>query len=169
LYTEAYNDAPKTNENPGEAEASALLLNTKVYVMAEKYDIRDLKILAANKFEAALPNEWNSHSMTTSIKIMYEETPVQDILLKNIALKGAGDHIRDLLRRKEFVNLCKERSDLCFDLLLAVSVWKQIFYNKQCPSCKGDRFVRTISKQQQEQDRFLSKTFICDACPYLFN
>lgn len=128
--------------------------------MAEKYDIYDLKILAANKFQAALPNEWNSRSMTTSIKIMYEEIPVQDIL-KKIAMNWAVDHIQDLLGREEFVDLCKERSDVCFDLL-----WKQNPLIKQCPACENDKLVRTVTKYERElyndpSDRYsLAKTAI---------
>lgn len=55
--------------------------------------------------------------MAASIKILYEETPENDRMLKDVAIKFAASSVEKFLDRGEFVTLCKERGDVSLDLL----------------------------------------------------
>ena len=68
MYTSDYNDCPgsattkitRTASTKSGTASQALIVNTKVYISADKWDIPALKKLAANKFEDALPKEGKS-------------------------------------------------------------------------------------------------------------
>ena len=80
MYTTEYCDNSKIATATGAIQkipdvSEALLINTKVYVMAELYDVAALKDLAALKFSKALPQEGKSASFSASLKLIYEETP----------------------------------------------------------------------------------------------
>jgi hypothetical protein len=82
---------------------AALLSNAKVYVLAEKYDIKTLKRLAAQKFVAILKGERAKGSFSygpffESIKLMYTDLPKSDRMLKNQAVSFA-------YRTKEFTSM----------------------------------------------------------------
>src|SRR5882672_7153230 len=100
LYIESYIDQLKALSSTSTSSSSAattyhpLMLNAKVYVMAEKYDVSRLKTYSAQKFEDSFPGTWNatlmaanSPPLAASLKLLYEEPPESDRHLKGIALK----------------------------------------------------------------------------------
>lgn len=99
--------------------AEAVLINTKVYIIGDKYDIQPLKDLAAKKYGEALPNHWNSAPFVASLKLVYEETLENDRPLKDLAVKTAAKHAKELTDRGEFASLCKENAEITFDVLKA--------------------------------------------------
>jgi hypothetical protein len=153
LYKENYNDNTKiatatstrssTHQTlPGIPQA--LVLNAKVYVMAEKCDVSELKKLATVKYKAALQNEWNSPALAASLKVLYRETPEKDRLLKDVAMEFIGGHMKDLADRGEFMDLCKERHDFCLDLVKATAFQTL----KAWPNCNCNEDVRKVSRQR---------------------
>jgi hypothetical protein len=108
---------PASVANPMQPEA--LLMNAKVYVIAEKYDVGALKTLATKKYKEVLPRTWNSPSFIASLALLYDETPDTDCLLREVALNAAGEHAKDLVDRGEFAGLCRERGEIAFDVLKA--------------------------------------------------
>ena len=44
------------------------------------------------KYKESLPSGWNSASFVASLKLMYELTPESDRLLKDVAIKAAGEN-----------------------------------------------------------------------------
>ena len=78
---------------------SSLLINAKVYVIADKYDIQPLKQLAETKYKNGLLGHWNSDSFVSSLKLLYEETPDNNRALKDFAMNAAGKHAKALLDR----------------------------------------------------------------------
>jgi hypothetical protein len=72
-------ESETTGLDVGELDASQeLLVHTAVYRIAEEKDILALKQLAKKKYEAALPNGWNSMAFCDSLRIIYDETPEND-------------------------------------------------------------------------------------------
>ncbi|PQE16203.1 btb poz domain-containing protein [Rutstroemia sp. NJR-2017a BVV2] len=96
-----------------------LTICTRVFVMAEKYDIPALKTLAKTKFEAAVSSDWNTSALSDSLRLMYDGLPDSDRLLKDVAIEAAAGHVKELFDRGEFVALCKENGDIAFDVLKA--------------------------------------------------
>lgn len=97
-----------------------LIVNTKIYICAEKWDIPKLKTLSAKKFKAHLAREGNSSSFSSSLGLMYEETPENDRLLKDVAIKYAADNYPMLVKLGEFGKLCRERGNIAFEILQAI-------------------------------------------------
>jgi hypothetical protein len=99
--------------------ASPLLTHAKVYVMAEKYDVPALKALSKEKYEAAVSTAWNDFIFTKSLKLIYDETPDSDRVMRDIAAKAAASHLAQLLERGEFLGLCKTNGEIGVDILKA--------------------------------------------------
>jgi len=95
----------------------SLLINAKVYIIAEKYDIRALKEIACTKYKEVWPTTWNSSCFTESACLVYENTVEEDRMLRDVIVKAASDNIKTLLDRREFVDLLKSCGDLATDIL----------------------------------------------------
>jgi len=96
----------------------SLLANAKVYIIADRYDIPDLKLAAMKKYQAAEPTEWNSTSFSASMQLVYDNTPETGTLRAVIA-NTAASHIRELVDRGEFVTLCQGYGEVAFDIIKA--------------------------------------------------
>jgi hypothetical protein len=92
-----------------------------IYVCAEKWDIQPLKTLAKEKYGSILSSAWNTEHFVHSLKLIYDGTPdtSEPDGLRELAIKAAATHAKELLDRGEFLNLCKERGDLATDVLKA--------------------------------------------------
>ena len=187
MYTGDYCDNRKSSAGTAPQtvpdDAQALLNNTMVYVIAEKYEVSPLKTLAARKFAEVLPHEGNSPSFAASLKLMYEETPETDHVLKAIAVAFARENAKELIDRGEFASLCKENGEMGFDVLKAiVNSPKPLF--RMCRYCETDEFVRTNSKAelalQQEElwamprkkrlaKKFATGSYHCNNCETNFD
>ena len=122
--------------------AAALLVNARVYTTAEQYDIPSLKELSMTKYKESLPSGWNSASFVASLKLLYELTPESDRLLKDVAIKAAGENAQKLADRGEFVTLCKENGEIAFDVLKASFTAKPIPLTwKACIYCGNSQRV----------------------------
>jgi hypothetical protein len=117
--------------------SEAVLINTKVYIIGDKYDIQPLKDLATKKYGEALPNHWNSAPFVASLKLIYEGTLEKDRPLKDLAADTAAMHANELTDRGEFASLCKENGEITFDVLKASLAPKPI-----CPHCETGNYVR---------------------------
>jgi len=101
-----------------DASEGNILGHAKVYVIADRYDIPDLKLAAMKKYQAVEPIEWNSTSFSASIQLVYESTLEPDALRAVIA-KAAASHMKELVDRGEFVALCQGNGEVAFDILKA--------------------------------------------------
>ncbi|TVY20480.1 hypothetical protein LARI1_G001840, partial [Lachnellula arida] len=110
LYTADY-DVPKmpvTSHDPAvvhTTEPNQLLVHTKVYILAEKYDVPALKVVASNKFQSSLSSCGPSEFFVTSLELMFTQIPENDRILKDLALKFAGKIYRKLADRGDFIAL----------------------------------------------------------------
>jgi len=98
------------------ATTKALVINTKVYIIGEKYMVPNLKEFATKKFETALVDQWNSKSFADSLRLMFDETLENDRMLKDVAIKYAGKKARQLVDRGEFATLLKEKGEIGFEI-----------------------------------------------------
>jgi len=114
MYNRDYSDA-----DGSDATKDRLLINTKVYIIADKFDIPGLKLAAKEKYQEAKLIEWNCPSFFESLKLMYENTLATDRLLKEVAIEVVAKHVKELVDREEFGSLCKESGEIAFDVLKA--------------------------------------------------
>ncbi|KAB8292166.1 hypothetical protein EYC80_007909 [Monilinia laxa] len=120
LYTQDYDDTTTSEESQIEPHGP-LLVNTMLYILADKYDIPPLKTLATKKFERALRTDWNSPSFTASLNLLYEQLPESDTCLTSRALRAACLHARDLKDREDFTALCRSNPDIAYDLFATMA------------------------------------------------
>jgi speckle-type POZ protein len=83
-----------------------IILNTRMYGLADKYEIPNLKGLATTKFELVARARWNSVEFPLSIKIIYKSTPLSDRDLWDIVTKLAVEHSMALFENNDtFLNM----------------------------------------------------------------
>lgn len=119
--------------NPG------LLLHTKVYIVAEKYDVLSLKELAASKFSAALLREGKTSLFADSLKLLYNKVPESDMFLKDIAMKFAGANYK--VSNFSFVSFSSDISLFtifaprlfydCYQLVLTIDSSSRICFSRR--------------------------------------
>lgn len=101
-------DEPKDDD-------SHLLLHTRVYAIAEKYDIQPLKQLARAKFEAAMACYWDSADFAEAIEEVYCSTLDNDRGLRDIVMQ-AFIHHPELANTLEVYELIQFTPSLATDL-----------------------------------------------------
>lgn len=111
----------------------SLLINAKVYVIADKYEIQALKDLAVAKYKEVLPDTWNSPSFSESALLVYNNTVEIDRMLRDVIVQGASKNAKTLLDRGEFVDLLKSQSDLAVEVLREVVHNNVSFFGRYLP------------------------------------
>jgi hypothetical protein len=174
IYTSDYSDSPgsatttitRTASTKSGTASQALIVNTKVYISADKWDIPALKKLAANKFEDALPKEGKSSSFAMSLRLMFEETPESDRLLKDVALKFAGKHCKELISMKEFAAMCKKNGEIAVEVLTAAAIPPpSLSLPEKCPGCRVNDAIQLNTKNTWST----YGAFYCCSCKHSFN
>ena len=85
----------ETNEDEEEEvgeEESHLITHTRVYALAEKYDIPSLKELAQSKFEMAMACYYDSSEFADAIEEVYCSTIDSDRGLRDVVLQAFRAH-----------------------------------------------------------------------------
>jgi uncharacterized Zn ribbon protein len=134
-----------------------LLINTRVFIIGDKYDVKGLKDLAMTKYIAAISSYWNSASLVASLKLLYEETPTSERRLKDVAIKAAREHIKLLVDNEEFATLCKKQGEIAFDVLKA-SIIPLEALEELCEGCSGYTQAHKVSPFNS------SRTTHCQSC-----
>ena len=91
-------------------------IHAKVYALADKYGIHDLKDLAQAKFAEAASRDWNSSSFPHAIQTVYLSTPESNQGLRDIVVNTISQH-KELLEKAEVETFVKEINGLAFGLL----------------------------------------------------
>jgi len=96
-------------------DAAHLLLHTRVYALAEKYDIISLKGLARRKFEMAMACHYDSPELPRAIEEVYCSTLDTDRGLRDIVLHLFASHPQ-LASTADVLAVIKELPSLAMDL-----------------------------------------------------
>jgi hypothetical protein len=108
---ESYDD---DEEEVGEEE-SHLLTHTRVYALAEKYDIPSLKDLAQSKFEMAMACYYDSSEFADAIEEVYYSTIDSDRGLRDVVLQAFRAHPA-LATTQDVYAVIKETPTLALEL-----------------------------------------------------
>jgi hypothetical protein len=117
-YDKPATPVPSTTTPTMKPTSQGLQLHANVYIVAEKYDVSALKIIAANKYKERLKNDWSviSSSFIATLKLIYNGLPKNDDILKPIALEYAAQNAPSLAESAEYEKLCKKRGDIALDV-----------------------------------------------------
>ncbi|KAI9744176.1 MAG: hypothetical protein M1818_002328 [Claussenomyces sp. TS43310] len=98
----------------------ALLINIKVYIIADMYDIPPLKDLASSKYAEIADGLWAEDAFTSSARLLYENTMASDHQLRDLVAQISQQHIVTLIEKKEFIDLLVSEGNLAVDILKSV-------------------------------------------------
>lgn len=98
-----------------------LCINAKMYALADKYDIPDLKGLARQKFKRNVADGWNTPGFASAAEIVYESTPKADNGLREVVVNTLDRH-RELADKGEIEKLLDSGNGLALALLKVA--WK---------------------------------------------
>ncbi|RFU33137.1 hypothetical protein B7463_g3156, partial [Scytalidium lignicola] len=104
-------------EQPTGLNSVSLLVNAKIYIIADKYDIQALKEWAVVKYKEVLPATWNSNSFIESAILVFENTPESDQMLREVIIRKASENAKTLFDRGEFVALLQSHGYFAAEVL----------------------------------------------------
>jgi len=108
IYTLDYDDEAPQNgtwgvkTEPTSAEKPALFSSIRVYAVAEKYDIKDLKELARSRFSTWASKNWNHSEFPMMVQEVYDSTPSSDRGLREIVETIVRKNANCLLHNVKF-------------------------------------------------------------------
>ena len=108
-------DCDDESDDEYETDDAHLLLHTRVYALAEKYDIPALKSLARRKFEMAMACFYDSPEFADAVEEVYYSTIDTDRGLRDIVLQAFRSHPQ-LASTQDVFAVIKETPALAFEL-----------------------------------------------------
>ncbi|QDS69510.1 hypothetical protein FKW77_007081 [Venturia effusa] len=90
VYQGSYSALAKDKED-------AMVLHTRVYNLADMYDIKNLKAVAASEFKKLANKNFKLPAFPLAIKEIYENCPADDKTLRDIVIQIVLDHYNILL------------------------------------------------------------------------
>ncbi|KAI9737356.1 MAG: hypothetical protein M1834_009510 [Cirrosporium novae-zelandiae] len=114
------------HENPfgHEKKIDPYFRDVRVYALAEKYDIPDLKDVAKSKFLRWAENNWSHEAFPTVVREIYESTPASDCGLREVAVQLIFDHVEEVIERKGFRELFEDVGELGLAIIVQLSRFK---------------------------------------------
>jgi len=96
---------------------SQLLDHSKMYAIADKYDVTGLKELACKSFRRACGYFWNSEAFATVIDHAFSSTVSEDTDLRSIIIQTISAHMA-IVRKPEIQALVLKHGDLAIGILM---------------------------------------------------
>ncbi|KAH0536553.1 hypothetical protein FGG08_006583 [Glutinoglossum americanum] len=110
---------PPPEETKGETERP-LIVNTRVYAIADKYGVAALKLLSASKFESLLTGHETKEVFFATIREVYSSTPSTDRGLRDPLVRTIFSNMAHMMSVPGFTSVLEEVGELSIDLLRAV-------------------------------------------------
>lgn len=90
-----------SDEDPTEGvDPLCLLINAKVYIIADKYNIRALKALATAKYKEFMIRLWSTAAFPESALVVLNNTVETDRMLRDVIFHEASKHVQSLSHHK---------------------------------------------------------------------
>ncbi|KAL1979195.1 hypothetical protein VTN96DRAFT_6523 [Rasamsonia emersonii] len=119
---------------------SPILFNVKVYQLADKYGVPQLKQRAKEKFENIAKTCWQMDDFPTAIAEAYTCTPKEDRGLRDTLVEISCEHIDELQKNDDFQTVLEEAVGFAADLVQYLARWKPPNSNLmkyRCPNCSA--------------------------------
>ncbi|MCJ1387913.1 hypothetical protein MMC18_000756 [Xylographa bjoerkii] len=123
LYRLDYEDEPSIQYF--ESPEGPLLINARVYAIADKYDISTLKTVAVQKTTKFLKMSWDEENFIAAFGLVWNATPIQDRSLRELYLPFILRYSHSLYKNEAFLELLRVNGDLAVDVLVALLGEKQ--------------------------------------------
>ncbi|KAK4544759.1 hypothetical protein LTR36_004008 [Oleoguttula mirabilis] len=108
----------------GEEDIASIVLDARVFIIADKYFILKLKDLAAIKLQERAKAEWKSPAFANAISEVYTASPAEDRTLHDIVIETVKEHAVELFQDEEahasFHAVVDNVGDFAADLLKAL-------------------------------------------------
>lgn len=113
---------PKAEDQNTNQLLAWLQLNSRVYIVAEKYDIPELKTLAWVYIsmwtdEYPVASDEDAIKLSEIATLVYDDTPASEPTLRNFILNLSFKKVRTLLLCDQFRDLLRNGSDFSVDLI----------------------------------------------------
>ena len=92
--------------------------NAKVYALADRFEVLDLKELAKSKFKISLTKDPPVEAISEVINFVYGHTPFNDRSLRNLLVDYCAKQIDQLQTSAGFRSTMENVGAFCLDLLL---------------------------------------------------
>lgn len=116
-----------------------LLNNIAVYVIADKYDIPDLEMLAATKFENALQNSGMVASLPAIIDAVFDATSDTKCELRNIVTKYCSRRKEEIIDSEDAVAIMRDHLEIGVEMIR-----QMVHERKQEKSSMEARIARMV-------------------------
>ncbi|KAH4979754.1 hypothetical protein HBH69_185290 [Parastagonospora nodorum] len=103
---------------PPKGDDSQLLLHSKLYSLADKYDVPGLQDLAAVKFKTACAVFWKMEAFPAVAEHVFTSTPDADMGLRTIVKMLLLEHRQDLVKKDGIKSFLEKRPELMYELLV---------------------------------------------------
>lgn len=106
------------HDRVGEAEEAIqdLAYHVHLYIVAEKYDVPDLRMTVNETFAALIEGKWDSDEFAEAIQLVYANRWA-DTALQDTVVACCKQHIQKLMKRDIFVQLLGQTALLARELL----------------------------------------------------
>ena len=99
-------------------EKAGLVFHAEMYSLADKYNIRGMKVFAQDHFQSCAKNgDCRVRELSTAIRIVYKTTVDEDRGLRDVVADIISTNMV-LLDRPEIKEAVKDTADLAFELLM---------------------------------------------------
>ncbi|KAJ5938796.1 BTB/POZ protein [Penicillium verhagenii] len=113
---------------------SPMIFNIKLYQMADKYFIPQLKKKAKYKFEQIAKTCWEMDDFPIAIAEAYQRTHKHDRDLRELLVKISQEHVVELAENEKFCSALEETTGFAADLALSLS--EAVNHKASCAYCR---------------------------------
>jgi hypothetical protein len=72
------------------------------------------------KYKEVLPITWKSTAFTESARLIYDNTPDNDRMLREVIIRKVSEDVKALFDRSEFIDLLQSHGDFTTEVLRSV-------------------------------------------------
>lgn len=111
--------------------ARILLICTKLYILADRLQINNLKYFTVDVYKEHLEEGWESTEFIDSLALLHENTMPDDVYLRELAMDFAGLKATELLAMPKFVELCDKVPSIGYTIMRSAVLSKGQKKNKK--------------------------------------
>ena len=139
---------------------SPMLFSIRVYNIADKFVVPQLKQLAKKRFETIVKTCWQMEDFPAAIAEAYNCTPKTDRGLRDPLVKSSHENIATLLENDDFQTVLEEVAGFAANLAqcLAQKTNGPMMRMYRCPGCAGNWSVENNSSREVHYCPFCRKS-----------
>lgn len=151
-------DRKVTDQDLSALELSRALINIAVYAIAEKYDLKDLKMAAKNKCLWQPWVSWPLDDLRVIAKEVYSSTPSPDRGLRDKVICDCAYHAQELTEQQDWISMIKMDADFGFDLFQKMTEKQtETMMELENSQYKSTGLLRQKVELRQENDELQQK------------